>query len=303
MDRLLAKYIFNEASPRERERVERWLAASPARRERLERASERLEAATRRYRPGAFDARRALAGIVPRRARRLAPRARAAAAAAAVILLAAAAWFLFPPARGERAIAIAALAGERVARVLPDGSRVTLEGPASLEYSPGPGQGSREARVTGTAYLEVKSDPRRPFTVFTALLEARVLGTAFQVEGDATRAEVLVREGRVRVTPAGGGEAGILEAGMSAARRAGQEGLSVSPAFDANRLAWKTGEFRFNDTPLGEIIGLFNRHFRVSISLPDSLAGTRVTASFHHPALEEALDIINQTLDTAITAE
>ncbi|MDR0543853.1 MAG: FecR domain-containing protein [Odoribacteraceae bacterium] len=294
MNQLLAKYIFNEASPRERERVERWLNESPRRGEELERTRERLELATRRYRPGMFDARRALARVIGRRSRALFPRV---AAVAAVAILAVGCWFLFAP--SPRTVAIAALEGETRVCELPDGSRVTLEGPASLEYDEGDG---REVAVSGTAYFEVARDPRRPFTVHAALLDARVLGTTFQVEGDERTGGVLVREGRVLVIPLRGGEGEVLVAGMSAACLAGEEGLAVSP-FDANRLSWKTGEFRFRDTPLREVVELFNRHFRVALSLPDSLAATRITASFDRPTLDEALDIINQTLGASITAE
>lgn len=297
MNRLLAKYIFNEASPRERERVERWLDGNPRRRQELEELRARIDLAARRYRHGMFDARRALARVLQRRGNTRALVSRVAATAA-VIALVAGSWLLLVP--SPRATTLVALPGETRASLLPDGSRVTLEGPSSLEYATGFDE-TREVSVTGTAYFEVTSDPRRPFIVHSALLDVRVLGTTFQVEGDATRAGVLVREGRVLVLPAGeqGGE--VLVAGMSAARVAGEDGLTVSP-FDLNRLSWKTGEFRFRDAPLSEVAALFNRHFRVAISLPDSLSSLRVTASFDRPTLREALDVINQTLGTTIPA-
>jgi ferric-dicitrate binding protein FerR (iron transport regulator) len=298
MNRLIAKYIFNEASPRERERVERWIEKSPANREEMERLRVQLELATRRYRPGMFDPRAALSRVVsPRRI----SRAVLVAAAAVVLLLAGLPWLLLPGT--PREITITALAGETRACLLPDGSRVTLSGPASLSYLTGFNRETREVIASGTAYFEVKSDPRRPFTVTTALLEARVLGTVFQVEGDATRSEVLVREGRVRVTPAGGHAGEVLLAGMSATRLAGGEALTVSASFDANRLSWKTGEFRFDNTPLSEVIELLERHFRVAIPLPEHLASLRITASFRRPTLPEVLDIINQTLDVTLVAE
>jgi ferric-dicitrate binding protein FerR (iron transport regulator) len=130
-----------------------------------------------------------------------------------------------------------------------------------------------------------------------------VLGTTFQIETGDGLAAVLVKEGRVEVAATGGNAREILTAGMSATRLAGQPGLAVAPSFDANRLSWKTGEFTFNDAPLREVVALLERHFRVSIPLPPALAAERLTVSFHHPTLAEALDVINQTLDVSLVAE
>jgi ferric-dicitrate binding protein FerR (iron transport regulator) len=298
MNRLLARYIFDEASPRERERVERWMGRSPRNREEVERLRERVETGTRRYRAGVFDARAALARVVPRGDGRRVLAARRAVAAA-VVLLAGVAWLLFPS--SPREVTIAARAGEERVVLLPDSSRVTLSGPASVGYRAGFNGERREVYASGTVYFEVKADTLRPFTVSTALLEARVLGTTFQVEAGAARAEVLVKEGRVRVSTGPGDAGEVLSAGMSASRGAGQEAIAVTRAFDANRLSWKTGEFFFNNTPLSEVVRLLNRHFHAAIALPDSLAGTRITVSFYHPTLAEALDIINQTLDTRVS--
>ncbi|MDR1273938.1 MAG: FecR domain-containing protein [Odoribacteraceae bacterium] len=301
MNRLLAKYILGEATGDEQARVERWLARSPARREEMERLRERLDLATRRYRPGAFDARSALARVIA--PRRLALLARRSVAAAAILLLAGAAWYLLSPA-DPREITIAARDGEVEVHLLPDGSRVTLSGPASLAYRPGFDRATREiTAASGTLYFEVEGAPHRPFIVSTALLAARVLGTTFQVESGDERAAVLVKEGRVEVTATGGSAREILTAGMSATRLAGQPGLAVTSSFDANRLSWKTGEFTFDGVPLREVIALLERHFRVSIPLPAALAAERLTVSFHRPTLAEALDVINQTLDSSLVAE
>jgi ferric-dicitrate binding protein FerR (iron transport regulator) len=296
MNRLLAKYILEQATPAERHRVERWLAANPRHREELEKLRDRLELATRHYRHGAFNPRPALARVITPRPRALRHLPRAAAA----ILLLAACWYTLQPATGP--LTITAPRGETRAILLPDGTRVTLEGPATITYPATFPRDKRETNITGTAYLEVTNNPRQPFTVHAPLVDILVLGTTFQVEGDNTRAAVLVREGHVRVTTAGTTNHQTLGAGTSVTYHAGEPRLTITP-FDQNRLSWKTGEFQFRDTPLHEVITLLNRHFRVTIPLPDTTAAPRLTATFNQPTLHEALDIINQTLGLDITTE
>lgn len=64
--------------------------------------------------------------------------------------------------------------------VLPDGSRVRLNGGTRIVY-PALFGDERRVEVDGEAYFEVEHDARRPFVVVTGQVASTVLGTTFNV--------------------------------------------------------------------------------------------------------------------------
>lgn len=64
--------------------------------------------------------------------------------------------------------------------VLPDGSRVRLNGGTRIVY-PALFGDERRVEVDGEAYFEVEHDARRPFVVVTGQVVSTVLGTTFKV--------------------------------------------------------------------------------------------------------------------------
>ncbi len=91
-------------------------------------------------------------------------------------------------------------AGERVALVLADGSKVYLTSNSYLQYPTSFTGDTREVTLKGRAYFEVqKSDI--PFIVKTSDMDVLVLGTSFDVESRETsqNTSVILVEGSVKV--------------------------------------------------------------------------------------------------------
>lgn len=150
----------------------------------------------------------------PGRARRRG-RVLAAAAACACLLLAAVLVAPGGPSFPDADHATARAEVERI--VLPDGSILHLAPESAVDIAYAPDR--RAVRlIEGRVFLEVETDPARPFLVEADGLSTRVLGTAFEVHRHGPRASVAVREGRVSV-------------------RAGQGEWSLSPGEWARRLA------------------------------------------------------------------
>lgn len=140
---------------------------------------------------------------------------------------------------------------------------------------------STERRVIllgGEAYFEVVKDPSRPFVVASGRIAVRAVGTAFNVQLQATEVAVVVTEGRVAVEdaqkeqPAEAPGAAVLAPPLSAGQRArlaretsvrAPELLRVETLtageLDAV-LAWKANWLVFDETPMAEAIEAFNRH-------------------------------------------
>ncbi|MBL0740588.1 FecR family protein [Chryseolinea lacunae] len=85
--------------------------------------------------------------------------------------------------------------------VLPDGSRVTLQPNASIEYPKTFEDHERVVKFTGEAFFNIEKDSERPFKVLTGDIVTRVLGTSFLVKVNAVASvvEVDVRTGSVSV--------------------------------------------------------------------------------------------------------
>lgn len=78
--------------------------------------------------------------------------------------------------------------------LLKQGSRVLIED----QFSAG---GNRSLRLEGRAFLDVKKDPLRPFTVHVNDVDVRVLGTSFDINShSAHETSVTVFEGSVQIT-------------------------------------------------------------------------------------------------------
>jgi transmembrane sensor len=180
---------------------------------------------------------------------------------------------------------------------LADGSVVKLNTDSSLATA----FGSNERRVRlakGEAFFQVAKDARRPFVVEASGVGVRALGTAFNVRVRAESVEVLVTEGRVRVTPepaaasatsrpvsghgigsaeVGAGERVIVSRGAVAAEK-NVAGIPVArmPAEEMRRaLAWQAQRLDFSDTPLSEMVAEFNRYNRHQLTVSDPEPGAR----------------------------
>jgi transmembrane sensor len=85
---------------------------------------------------------------------------------------------------------------------LPDGSSVWLNSSSSLTYDKNFGKSIREVNLVGEAFFDVAKDSSHPFIIHTAVVDVRVLGTAFNVmayPNDANTVTSIIR-GKVEVT-------------------------------------------------------------------------------------------------------
>ena len=175
-------------------------------------------------------------------------------------------------------------------RVLADGSVVDLNRGAAVavDYSPE----SRRVRMErGEASFSVAKNPERPFIVSAGNYEVRAVGTAFNVRLTPTGIEVLVTEGKVRVTRNDDvGEPAALAAGdyTMLPHQAGTVHVStLSVAQVSAQLAWQPRLLDFTDAPLREIVACFNAHNPVQLSVDDpALATLPLSATFRSDNVE-----------------
>jgi transmembrane sensor len=147
-------------------------------------------------------------------------------------------------------LVLEASAGGSETFVLDDGSFVRLAAGSRLSRD---GRGSeRRFELRGRALFAVTHDSTRPFVVVADGIEARVLGTRFEVRPMGGRGQqIAVLEGRVEVRS----EGGRVEVAAGEVTVANPEGpLSARRPEDLlGMLDWEEGALLFQDTPLSQV--------------------------------------------------
>jgi transmembrane sensor len=316
----LARYLAGEGDPAERSRVERELAANPARASLVAALDDALRAAeSTALTPLEVDA--ALQAVLARRdegAKVVIPlradRSRwrdiglRTAAAILVVVGAALTWRAASHTSNESGSRGRQAAGRQLATgmgvidsvVLPDRSLVIL-GPASaLTVAADYGVSSRVLTLRGQALFDVRHDPSRPFIVRTAAAELRDVGTRFAVESQgAEELRVVVLGGAVAVRPARADHPStdtllardrgvILADGVLRVERQAAAGEDV---------AWIGRQIIFRDAPVTQVAAELVRWYGLELRVADSALRTRrLTATFDHAPREEIARVLAATL-------
>lgn len=223
--------------------------------------------------------------------------------AAAMLLLIAFGCYLIYRNNQPEWVLITSASGKVTEVYLPDSSHITLASGSELRYDAKSfGDAERWVEMKGKAFYRVKRLESCPFTVSAQSTRVTVLGTSFLVREDVRNVEVQVKSGRVRFEA--GNHQELLTAGMSARYSDEEQQIQVEKEENENLLSWQNRELVFRDTPLPRVIHDLELCYDVRItnrkSASDSLC---LTATFRDMSLDEALTVINQTLDIALKEE
>ncbi|WP_119078811.1 FecR family protein [Chitinophaga alhagiae] len=149
---------------------------------------------------------------------------------------------------------------------LPDGTRVWLNAASSLRfptYFEGP---VRKVELTGEGYFEVAKDAAHPFIVGSSGQHIQVLGTHFNVNayGDDGLVRTTLTEGSVQVN--GQRESNTLVPGEQSQLNIRSGSMRKVKADVEQVMAWKNGNFLFNDTYLPDIMRQLSRWYDVEVA-------------------------------------
>lgn len=209
--------------------------------------------------------------------------------------------------------------GERKKITLADGSLVYLNADSKIELDQEFNQKTRNVRLSGEAFFEVKHDKDRPFQVSTQWYDIVVLGTAFNVKSYANekKSEATLVSGVIRL------EDHQLK-GSSVVMRKGQKIIYIPPAAEgelSNKIlshspevlpklelinmtvfnhkvvetAWIENDMIFSKKTFQEIKPSLERWFNTEIIFKDKEVEDYVyTATFKNESLEKVLTSLQQ---------
>lgn len=154
----------------------------------------------------------------------------------------------------------------------------------------------------GEIYLQVAANKTRPFLVYAGESQVRVVGTAFDVRFDAGEVAVAVKQGIVAMTGRPNMAAVMLYAGDRAQLLPEKKRLLLSRLPVAEIGEWRSGQLRFRNRPLGELLAELRRYRPGNIELLDAnLAQLPISGSLdlNHP--DEFLDSLPLLLAVNVT--
>lgn len=165
--------------------------------------------------------------------------------------------------------------GETYVLTLPDKSKVWMNAATTLKF-PVSFQDDKQRRVelNGEAYFEVSKDKMHPFIVTTSRQEVEVLGTHFNISSypEEQVVKTTLLEGSVKVYAT---VANNNLPGKSVLLVPGQQSVLTGSAVHVQHvdtdeaIAWKKGEFMFNDEPLEMIMNKIGRWYNLDVVYED----------------------------------
>ncbi|HVK47602.1 MAG TPA: FecR domain-containing protein [Pseudobacter sp.] len=178
---------------------------------------------------------------------------------------------------------------------LPDGSKAWLNAASSIRYPTSFPTSTRSVSITGEVHFEVKQDAQRPFFVEAnkqAVIE--VLGTDFNVKaydndssvttsllsGSISFRKIKDSSGAVVLKP---GQATLLV----------KDQLKVTEADTTQVLAWKKGNFYFNNATVQEFMRDLERWYDFETIYPEGIPDIRFSGSMSRKLkLSQILEVI-----------
>lgn len=304
MDELLVKYLANEATPPEQDMVEAWISSSEANRHYFHHfqliwdESRQLAATT------TVDENKAWQKFQRRIKKEETQKTTTSrfgwwSIAASILIIAGAAWFIGSILKNKRnqtteVLNIASI-NEVKKDTLPDGSIATLNKHTVLSYPVSFKGKTRNVKLNGEAFFNVKPDKEKPFVIDVNNVQIKVVGTSFNVRSYNGITEVIVETGIVQVIKAG--ETIELKAGERTSL--GQKDSTAAKEQSADKLYnyYISKTFVCDNTPLWKLVEKLNEAYGVNIKIErEQLRKLPLTVTFDEESLDTILNIISQTL-------
>ena len=228
----------------------------------------------------------------------------AAAAVAALVVVAGGILYKQTP-RNTVLVTLTTGNGEIRNIVLPDGSSVTLNANAVLQYdSITWNTNQREVWINGEAFFNVAPDAAGKFIVHAGnALKIQVLGTRFNVMARTSDIRVVLNSGKVKVDLSKGNthQTVVLDPGEMADYTVATGMIQRISADTSQLTSWRNNQFIFRGSNLKDISEQIEEQFGVKVMFASpELANLQFTGTTPANDLGVMLTILEKTLDIKI---
>jgi ferric-dicitrate binding protein FerR (iron transport regulator) len=176
---------------------------------------------------------------------------------------------------------------------------VWLNAESSLRFPVTFSGDTRTVEITGEAYFEVAHNARKPFKVLANGTEVQVLGTHFNVHAykDEPEIKTTLVQGSVKVRSGlstGELHTAILKPGEQA--QMNDNKLTIANDIDMQQvLAWKNGQFMFNDATIESIMQQVTRWYDVDVRYDAKISKHFIANIPRNVPLSELLKLLELT--------
>lgn len=197
--------------------------------------------------------------------------------------------------------------GKQLTVTLSDGTNVWLNASSKIQFPAHFQAGSRNVVIDGEAYFEVAPDKKSPFIVNTDGQQVKVLGTHFNVRHykEETVKSVTLLEGSVEVSrPVKDNIPVVLKPSEQLVQLDGIAKPNVRTLADASSvIAWKDGDFYFEDAGAEAIVKELERWYPVTIGIRKQDTTKRISGRIKRTdSMKEVVDML-RFFDIDITVE
>jgi transmembrane sensor len=186
--------------------------------------------------------------------------------------------------------------GSQTTVMLPDSTHVTLSSASTLTYDNDFGRKSRDVKLNGEAFFDVKHDASKPFHVNSDALNISVLGTAFSINNfsnEATASVVLMR-GCVHLLADGLDK--IMQPDDKVDYDKNAKTFTVKKVNSKDYVEWTKGALRFDNETFANIMKDLSRIHGVNIHYDHKAwIGQRFSGTLPDSNFTEAMYILSAT--------
>ena len=184
--------------------------------------------------------------------------------------------------------------------ILPDGSEVILSANTGITFTKSwTGRFNRNLNLNGRAYFKVTKNPSNPFTVNTKNVRVTVLGTEFTINEIGEKTQVVLSEGKVKLSSS------IFEEPVILDKLGDQLILDSQSVIKHNNVnlslyaAWKEEKLYFNNCTVDEIVNLLDDSYDVRVDLDnDAMLERRLFGSAPSDDPQLIIKALSQILQT-----
>lgn len=306
---IIAKYLNNEADPAEKQEVEAWLKQDASHAALFEEI--KLSWNTSGQIPNAdFDVELALNSVhtkiskednvIPISGRKSSMKWILRVAAILVIAFFGT-WVLIHNTPAD--MIVASTLNETRTITLADGSTIWLNKNTKVTYPEKFDENSRNIKLEGEAFFDVKRDPSKPFNIEGKDFNVKVLGTSFNVCETKNTVVVTVETGTVAFSSAQKGPLTLTKGEVGTYDRS-KNVWEESTSYDLNVNAWRTHHLRFENSALLFVLSDIEGYFDTNIIVEDkTILNCKFTGSFPNAKLQDILKIMEGSLNIKVKTE
>ncbi|WP_316815640.1 FecR family protein [Pedobacter nyackensis] len=203
---------------------------------------------------------------------------------------------------------------------LEDGSLVTLQPKAVLKYPIHFSDSLREVSLEGEGFFEISKNPLKPFLVYNKNVITRVVGTSFIVKTAHNKTEVIVKTGKVIVSPNSSklnikdllksDDGVVLTPNQKTVYNAIDNTFATSLVDQPLSIDLKTPKaqvkesYVFNDTPVADVLGQLQKSYGIEFIVDNKeLYNYTFTGDLSEQNLYSQLDFLCESIKASYSVK